>query len=747
MSKGLETSFLKARTAERAGDLVAARQIYAAILRTFPGNTRALTALARLDGETPPPAKSGGDPLAALALLYRRGQFDLLVAQGMPLLARQPDSRPLLDLLGGAHVAAKRFAEAEALFRRSAAIDPIRPETFFNLGIALRALGRMAEALDAWDRAVALRPDHGAAHLARARLLRDLKREEEAIAAFRQVLALDAGHMEALTSLGAAFQARGDLPAASDAYRRAVTLRPDHAGLRLALGTTLRDQGLTDEAIDHYRQAAAIDPGNALAHGHLADLYRDRRQLDLAVASFAAVLAAAPGDDGARAQKLHLEAQMCDWSGIAAFRAIAGRVGTGTAPVSPFALLASEDDPAHQLRRSERWAAHAFPDPVPPLPARPKGDDAPIRIGYFSADFHDHATLFLMAGLLREHDRTRFEIHAYSHGSRKSGELRRQAAADVSHFHDVEASSDEELVALARSHHLDIAVDLKGYTTDSRPQLFAQRLAPVQINYLGYPGSMGADFIDYLVADPIVIPAAERPHYRERLLVLPHSYQPTDDRRPIAPRPASRVAVGLPPEGVVLCCFNNSYKIGPTEFDIWMRLLGQVEGGVLWLMRTNPWAAANLRREAEARGIDPGRLIFAPQLPQAEHLARLSHADLFLDTFHYNAHTTGSDALWAGVPLVTMAGRQFAARVAASLLHAVGLPELVTDTVGDYEALILDLARRPDRLAAIRAKLAANRSSAPLFDSALYARHLEAAYEAAWRRRQRGEPAEDIRIA
>jgi len=744
MGKGLETSFVKAKAAERAGDPDAARRIYAAILNGFPGNARARAALARLEGSAA--AKAGTDPLAALVLLYRQGRFDELVAAGTPLLASHPGSRPLLDLLGNAHAATKRFAEAEALFQRSTAIDPGRPDIFRNLGIVLRAQGKVAEALDAWDRALALQPDLGAVHLARARLLLDMGRAQDSIAAFQRVLALDPDHVEALTGLGMAFRARGEWTDAVETLTRAVAHRPDHAGLRLALGSALRELGRADEAIEQCRQAVAIDPGDASAHEGLAALYRDRKQLDLAVDSLSAVLAVAPHHDRARAQKLHLEAHMCDWSGIEAFRAISDRIGTGQSPVLPFAMLACEDNPDHQLRRAERWATHAFPNRAPPIPARPRAADSPIRVGYFSADFHDHATLLLTAGLFREHDLRRFDISIYSFGHQRSGLLRRKLTADVTHFHDVAHLGDADLTALARGHDLDIAIDLKGYTTDSRTGLFSRRLAPIQINYLAYPGSMGADFIDYMVADPIVIPATERAYYREKLIVLPHSYLANDNRREI-PRPlSSRSDVGLPAQGLVFCCFNNSYKIGPAEFDIWMRVLAQAEGSVLWLLKGNDWAVTNLRREAEKHGIDPDRLVFAPPVSQSEHLARLVHADLVLDTFHYNAHTTGCDALWSGVPLVTMVGRQFAARVAASLLHAVGLPELVTGTTDDYEALILDLVRQPGRLAAIRAKLADNRLTAPLFDTPLYTRHLEAAYEIAWARKQRGEPAADIRV-
>jgi predicted O-linked N-acetylglucosamine transferase (SPINDLY family) len=364
--------------------------------------------------------------------------------------------------------------------------------------------------------------------------------------------------------------------------------------------------------------------------------------------------------------------------------------------------------------------------------------DGRIRIGYFSADFHDHATLYLMAGLLREHHRGRFAIHAYSYGRDLCGTMRDHLLAHVDGFHAIGDMADAAVAELSRTQGLDIAVDLKGYTQNGRPQLFAHRLAPVQIAYLGYPGTSGADFIDYMVADPVVVPERERTGFSENLLILPVSYQPNDGMRAIAPRGPTRIECGLPETGFVFCAFHQSYKISPREFAIWMRLLDRVEGSVLWLLRSNRWAEQNLRREAAARGIAPERLVFADYVPQAEHLARLRLADLFLDTFNVNAHTTASDALWAGLPFVTRAGRQFAARVGASLLEAIGLPELIADTDEAYEALILDLATQPLRLEVIKAKLATNRLTQPLFDTSNYTRHFEAALVAVHERHMAG---------
>jgi predicted O-linked N-acetylglucosamine transferase (SPINDLY family) len=445
---------------------------------------------------------------------------------------------------------------------------------------------------------------------------------------------------------------------------------------------------------------------------------------DVAVATLGHALEIDPNHVGALSHRLFYQAHACDWAAFDDWTRIGPVLST---QFPPFIALAFEDDPERQLARSRSWvekyyarveARSSRPEPAP---------DGRIRIGYFSADFHNHATLFLMAGMLRAHDRSRFSIHAFSYGPKAAGEMRETLLSHVDGFHEIGAMADRKVAELALGVGLDIAVDLKGHTQNSRMQIFANRLAPVQVSFLGYPGTTGMDAIDYIIADRIVVPEAMSSFFSERLLLLPDSYQPNDNARRIADALPSRAECGLPENGFVFCCFNQSYKITPREFAIWMRLLQQVEGSVLWLLQWNPSATQNLQREAQARGVAPDRLVFADHRSQAEHLSRLRHADLILDTFNVNAHTTASDALWAGVPVVTLAGRQFAARVCASLLEAIGLPELVTDTEQDYEALCLSLAGDPSRMAALRVRLEANRLTKPLFDTTRYVRNLEAA--------------------
>jgi FkbM family methyltransferase len=417
---------------------------------------------------------------------------------------------------------------------------------------------------------------------------------------------------------------------------------------------------------------------------------------------------------------------LCDWSDRTVETKLLEKTLTSGIALSVFDSLSWVDNPHLHLLQSKRhrnFAKYA-PNRSTPVPPenRPGGR---IRVGYFGADFHDHATMYLMSGLLWEHDHENFEIFIFSYGHQVNQEMRRVAESCADSFFDVFGWEDEKIVSLAQEKRLDIAVDLKGYTTNTRAGIFKHRLAPVQVSYLGYPGTLGLEYMDYIIADKVVIPPDAAGDYKEKIIYLPDCYQPNDNQRILAPVEVRRGQFGLPEDAVVLCCFNASYKIGPDEFDIWMRLLNVVEGSVLWLFRSNSQVEENLKQEAERRGINRDRIIFAERLPHREHLARLKLADVFVDTFNYNAHTTASDALWAGLPVVSKQGRQFAARVGASLLTAIGLPELIATSAEGYYEVIRDLAMDRKKLLEIKAKLARNRLSEPLFDTRKYTQNFE----------------------
>lgn len=439
----------------------------------------------------------------------------------------------------------------------------------------------------------------------------------------------------------------------------------------------------------------------------------------------------------------------CEWQSFDEWlaHAVHDMSDPGVAALSPFHLLslpgvtAAQQRDCAELWMQDRLAASADQRALltQEFAAQPvAGAPGKIRLGYLSCDFHQHATALLMVEMLEAHDRSRFELHAYSYGADDGLGMRQRLHGPFDHFHDITALDDLQAARAIHADGINILIDLKGYTAGTRTALLTYRPAPLQVNFLGYPGTLGGSFCDYLISDRFITPVSAAADYSEALACLPHSYQPHGRGVEVDPAP-SRAAMGLPDTGLVLCCFNQAYKFTPAMFDIWCSLLDQAPGSVLWLLG-NDQAEGNLRLEALQRGISPHRLVFAPDLPQGPHLARLQLADLVLDTLPYNAHTTASDALWAGVPVITCAGATFASRVAGSLLHAVGLPELVTHSLGDYAALAQALVQTPTRLQALRVKLAQQRLQAPLFDVAAYTLSLEALYTAMWQRHCEGLP-------
>lgn len=671
------------------------------------------------------------------------------------------------------------LAAALESFRKASELDPGYCQAHLNAGAVLQLQGHRHEARQAYERAIDINPDDANAHYNLGNLHRDMGQDDDAIASYQSATALDQTFSAAHFNLGNIFRNRSEYEKAIPAYRNAVRAAPDSPGIWKNLGVTLQDTGCIAEAMDALRTAVRLKPDDPGALLNLANALQEQGALDDAIACYGEALSLAPerpalhhglglahfrrGDleaavaalrsalthdpanEAAWAQLHHIRFQLGDWREAETIRARCQRLGLTGDAVPPFFLLAMEDDPARQLLRSRNFAQTELR--AGPLPVKPASDPRRerLRVGYFSSDFADHAVMHLMSGLLREHDKASFEIILYSYGRRRFGAMHDHAVAQADRFFDIADVSHPDAAARARAQDLDIAIDVNGYTADSRSRLFGYRMAPVQINYLGYPGTMGSDFHDYIVADPTVIPEEFRHHYSESVIFLPDSYQPNDNERgPAAPAP-TRMACGLPEDGFVFCCFNNSYKISPREFDIWMRLLREIDGSVLWLLASHPRFEENMRAEARKRKVDPDRLVFAPKVAQADHLARHVHADLVLDTFNYNAHTTASDALWMGVPIVTRAGQQFAARVGASLLRSVGLPELITQSDAEYFEVCLDLARRPDTVAQIKGRLQSSLASAPLFDTRRYTRGFEAGLRLACAQSRAGRRG-DIRV-
>jgi protein O-GlcNAc transferase len=757
MSEGQLQNALRLR---REGKLAEAAKIYGELLRAEPAHFEALHALGivfyqrgqledaeRLVGEAAKVNPGAADAAYNHAcLLQKMNRAEEALASFDRALSIKPDYLEALVNRGRLLSVMKRHDDALADADRVIALRPNLAEAWNNRGGVLQALQRFEEALQNYDRALALKSNYADALKNRGALLIILQRYEEALQSLPKAQALAPADPDCL-------QWRGDLLAllnrpdeAASAYADYLALKPRDAAAWHARGSALEKLKRRAEALACYDKAVALAPDNQLFRISRGSMLYQLEQWEEAIRDFENLQAGECPPVWTTGYLAMCRLHCCDWRFADRERAqIAAAVKSDQFVVDPTALAAISGSPEEQLRCARLYWAdgkHAVENPL--WTGEPYRHER-IRVAYLSADFRAHATAFLTAGIFEHHDRSRFDVSAFSYSVNDNSPMRRRLEAAFDRFVDVAGYTDAEIAKLLRQMEIDIAVDLKGYTAEGRPGIFAHRPAPVQAHYLGFPGTMGTDCVDYLIADRVVIPEDHRCFYPEKIAYLPDTYQCNDRKREIAAHCPSRADAGLP-GGFVFCCFNNSHKITPEMFDIWMRLLGRTEGSVLWLLEDNPAMARNLRAEAKSRRIAPERLIFAPRTLPSAHLARHRLADLFLDTIPYNAHTTASDALWAGLPVLTVLGSAFAGRVAASLLRAAGLPELITVSLDEYEALAFALACDRKRLGAIRTKLQDNRDVCALFDTERMTRSLEAAYLSMWEGSQRGLPPETFHI-
>ncbi len=621
---------------------------------------------------------------------------------------------------------------AEAAYRRVISLNPGIAVVHNNLGTVLKDKGLLDKALAAFENAIKLKADYAEAFYNRATVLQQQARMEEALAAYSQAIKVQPDYADTINNAGIVLQELGRPGEAVDLYRRLLERMPAHADAYNNMGAAYLAEGRPDEARAAFEQALIHRSDFAEAFYNLGNAWRELGHLSEAIAAYRNALRLRPDYADAFSQLVYHRAQACEWDNFQADQdKLLDMVRAGVR-VPPFYLLSTPASASDQLICARHWIKPIRPPPEAVFAHDARVGSGRIRLGYLSGDFHQHSTAHLMAELFECHDRDQFEVFAYSYGPDDKSQMRARLDRAFDRFVDIRTLSHREAARTIHADKVDILVDLKGYTHHARPAISAHRPAPVQASYLGYPATMGVDFIDYIIVDPFVVPAGQQPFFSERLVHLPGSYQVNDRRREVAsPRP-SREDHGLPPEGPVLCSFNNSYKISPVFFDIWMRLLRSAPASVLWLLETNGLVKGNLRSEAGKRGVDPARLIFASVVPPAEHLGRHQHADLFLDTLPCNAHTTASDALWAGLPVLTCSGDTFAGRVAGSLLAAVGMPELVTGSLEEYEQTASALARDPQRLIALRQKLEEKRDTSSLFDLPKLTGNIEAAYTRMW---------------
>lgn len=632
-----------------------------------------------------------------------------------------------------------RSTEAEASYREAIRLKPGYARAYGNLGVTLKDLNRPAEAEASYREAIRFDPNLAEAHGNLGNILMDHGRLTEAEVCYREAIRLKPDYMKMHGNLGITLKDLGRLTEAESSYREAIRLKPDSAEVHSNLGNVLKTLGRLKEAEASYREAIRLKPEIAEVHGNLGNLFMSVKRYDHALESSKEAHSLAPDLDYILGQKLHCQMMVCDWEHFQSeLDQLNSGIEQGKKVSNPFPILGLVDSLETELKAAKIYVDAKYPASQLVTNFEIRRPEQKIRIGYYSADFHNHATAYLMAELFDAHDPNHFEIHGFSFGPNKNDEMRMRLEKAFDGFHEVSKISDRDIAQMSRDLGIDIAIDLKGFTAQSRTKIFAERAAPIQVNYLGYPGTMSAPYIDYIIADKTVIPENSQAFYTEKVVYLPNSYQVNDSKRVISQKVFTRHDMGLPEDRFVFCCFNNNYKILPETFDGWMRILKAVEGSVLWLFEGNTTAATNLREAAKVRGVDPNRLVFAKSMDLAEHLARHRLADLFIDTFPYNAHTTASDALWAGLPVLTRCGESFASRVAASLLQAISLPELITNSQNDYEARAIALAKTPSELAAIKLKLENNRLTSPLFDGRLFAKHIEAAYTAMYDRYRSG---------
>jgi protein O-GlcNAc transferase len=669
-------------------------------------------------------------------LLRRVGRLDEAVSEYLAALAQSPDYADAHTNLGLAYADQGRTEEAIRCFERALKIDERHTSARNNLGNIFLAQGRRDEAIACFAEALRYDPHHVEACVNLAAIRHDEGDMAAAEALYERALRASPRDADAHRGLAKLLMLQGTAAGALGHLKRVVELRPDNAESWQDLAAAFSQCGDFARAEGHYRRALALQPDDPDLHYGLGEALKVQGQLAEAARLQERALALKPDFFPALGSLVHLRQHMCAWEGIDALwqRVSGDAVGKAGSGISPFSLLSQPTAAQTQLVCAKTWANERFAA-LARVRERLAFDFSSrrspherLRVGYLSWDYHRHATAYLIAELFDLHDRTRFEIFAYDYGPDDGSAIRERIVRSCEHFVVLSGASDIAAAQRIYADDIDVLVDLKGYTLAARTEIMALRPAPIQVNWLGYPGTMGAPFIDYIVADPFIIPAGSESDYSEEVVRLPGCYQINDRHREVAATP-SRGECGLPDDRFVFCCFNVSYKILPETFALWLRIMHAVPGSVLWLLDTNQWAIANLRSAAQAAGIDPERVLFAPRRPLAEHLARYHVADLALDTFPYTSHTTASDALWAGCPLITREGDTFASRVAGSVVRNAGLPELVVRSDEECERLAVHLASHREELTALRARLAEGRSACPLFDTPQFVRDLERAYE------------------
>jgi predicted O-linked N-acetylglucosamine transferase (SPINDLY family) len=637
--------------------------------------------------------------------------------------------------------------EAIKYYKIAIRLDKNHFGSWLNFGRSLDQLKRYDEALFHYDQAIKLKPDYAEAYYNKGNTFKNLKRYDEALSHYDQAIKLKPDFVQAYNNKANIFKNLMRYDEALSNYDQAIRLKPDYAEAYNNKGNIFENLMRYDEALSNYDQAIKLKPDSAKPYSNKANIFKNLMRYDEALSNYDQAIRLKPDYEYLFGMSFHIKMFMCDWQNFEFnVKSLSLQINENKKSSISFPFLALTDSSSIQRKCSEIWVndKHPFNSSLGPILKSRHRDK--IKVGYYSPDFREHAITHLLAEFFELHDKNHFELFGFYFGPPDSSKMHKRVSSAFDQFIDVRLKSDKDITLMSREIGIDIAVDLAGFTALARTDIFAYRAAPIQVNYLGYPGTTGAEYIDYIIADSTLIPSKSQQYYSEKVVYLPNSYQVNDRKRVTANKVFTREELGLPIEGFIFCCFNNIFKITPGTFDGWVRILKAVNSSILWLLEDNPIAVLNLRKEAKFRGLDPNRLVFAKKINSSEHLARHYVADLFIDTLPYNAHTTASDALWTGLPVLTCAGESFASRVAASLLNAIELPELITTTQEQYEATAIDLANNPEKLKAIKYKLKRNRLTTALFDTPRFTKHIEAAYKQMYERYQADLPLNNIYI-
>ncbi|MDZ4849407.1 MAG: tetratricopeptide repeat protein [Pirellulaceae bacterium] len=717
------------------GDLGQAEQLYRQILQIVPNHAETLHLLGILASQV--------------------NQSDVAIDLISQAIALQP-STPYFHY--NLALALEENGEREAAItslQSALSLDPAYPRAYFHLGLFQQQSGQLEACIRSFHRAIELQPDEAVAHFRMGVAFDDLRNMEAAIGSYQEAIRLRPSYVEALNNLGNVYKSQGLSEKAIEVYRQALSLNENQPDIHLNLGNVYYSESIFGSAEIEYRKSIALRPDHADVHKLLGDVLHETGRPEEAIESYRTALHVAPQNAAVLLAVINAEQHICHWEKLDDLtsklltllekdnftnkKVMIAPLGIASLPIATA--------PSLQRRSCEAWArqcSSATGNDQRPFSGKQRSDRNKIRIGYLSGDYRTHPVGYLVADLFESHDRTHFDIYGYSFGLNDGSEIRQRIEKSFDVFRDIRTHSFQAAAEKIENDEIDILVDLQGYTQNCRTEILTFRPAPIQVNYLGYAGTMGADFIDYNLVDEFVVPSEHQSNFTEKLAYLPGCFMVNDRHREIALRTPSREEAGLPADGFVLCSFNTSIKIKRPMFQCWLRLLKRIPGSVLWLRETNVLATTNLRREANSFGIKSDRIVFAPRVSMPEHLARQRLADLFLDTFPYNHHSTASDALRMGVPMITLCGDMVVSRVAGSLLKALGRSELICTRLDEYEALALDFMEKPERLAEIRRQLDETLKTSTLYDGSVFAKGIENIYRSIWERYRRGDPPQTI---